>query len=330
MPGHDIILIGASAGGVQAVSELVRNLPADLPAAVFVVIHLAPFGTSAMPAILSRSGPLKAVHPTDGEPIVPGRIYVAPPDHHLVIEDGHVRLSRAPTENGHRPAVDVLFRSGALAYGPRAVGVVLTGNLDDGTIGLATLKKHGGIAVVQDPEEADYSGMPRSAVENVAVDHVCPLGEIAPLLAELARRVVEDPTPPEADPETDDMKSDLEHGVDREGKGKPSAFTCPDCGGTLFEKSEKELAHFRCRVGHAYSLESLLARQVATLEATLWAAVRALEENAALARRMEAWMRRSGKAPAGEARYARRAEEAEHHAEALRRILIQEPARTAG
>ncbi|HEX7181208.1 MAG TPA: chemotaxis protein CheB [Thermoanaerobaculia bacterium] len=328
MPGHDIILIGASAGGVQATSELVGSLPADLPAAVFVVVHLAPFGTSAMPAILSRSGPLKAVHPTDGEPIQQGRIYVAPPDHHLVIEDGHVRLSRAPTENGHRPAVDVLFRSGALAYGPRAVGVVLTGNLDDGTAGLATLKKHGGIAVVQDPAEADYSGMPRSAVENVAVDHICPLGEIAPLLTELAHRMVEDPTPPEADSETHDMKNDLEHGVDREGKGRPSAFTCPDCGGTLFEKIEEELAHFRCRVGHAYSLESLLARQVATLEATLWAAARALEENAALARRMEGWMRRSGKAPAGEARYARRAEEAEHHAEALRRILLQEPAKT--
>jgi two-component system chemotaxis response regulator CheB len=190
MPGRDILLIGASAGGVQALSAVVGALPRDLPAAVFVVLHIAPYGRSAMPMILSRAGVLPATHAEDGEPIEPGRVYVAPADHHLMLEPGRVRLSRAPTENGQRPSVDVLFRSAAQAYGPRCVGVVLTGNLDDGTIGLAVVKKYGGIAVVQDPEEADYPSMPRSALHNVEVDYVSPLAGIAPLLVELARNPV--------------------------------------------------------------------------------------------------------------------------------------------
>ena len=185
MASRDIILIGASAGGVQALSELVGGLPADLPAAVFVVLHVSPYGRSSMPIILSRAGKLPAVHATDGEPVRMGRVYVAPPDHHLVLQDGFVRLSRAPTENAQRPAVDVLFRSGAQAYGRRVVAVVLTGNLDDGTAGLAVVKRYGGTAVVQDPEDADYPSMPLSAIANVDVDYVLPLAGIAPLLVEL-------------------------------------------------------------------------------------------------------------------------------------------------
>ncbi len=194
MPNRDILVIGASAGGVQAISLVVEGLPADLKAAVFVVTHIAPHGSSAMPAILSRAGRLPAVHPRDGERIEGGRIYVAPPDHHLVIEDGRVRLSRAPTENGHRPAVDVLFRTASHNHGSRVVGVVLTGNLDDGTAGLAAIKRRGGIAVVQDPAEADYPSMPRSAIENVEIDHVLPLAEIGPLLGRLALEPAPEPS----------------------------------------------------------------------------------------------------------------------------------------
>ena len=151
-----LLMLGASAGGVQALCEVVRALPARLDAAVFAVLHISPYGRSAMPAILSRCGPLTAVHPTDGEAIRPGCIYVAPPDLHMIVEPGVVRLSRAASENGFRPSVDVLFRSAARSYGPRVVAVVLTGNLDDGTAGLAAVKRHGGVAVVQDPAEADY------------------------------------------------------------------------------------------------------------------------------------------------------------------------------
>jgi two-component system, chemotaxis family, protein-glutamate methylesterase/glutaminase len=304
MPGHDIIVIGASAGGVQTLVELIGALPRDLPASVFIVIHVAPFGTSAMPAILSRSGPLPAVHPRDNELIVPGKVYIAPPDHHLILEPDRVRISRGATENGYRPAVDVLFRTAAQIYGPRVVGVVLTGNLDDGTAGLALIKQYGGIAVVQDPEEADYPGMPRSAIASVNVDHILPLAPISPM----------------------ELKNELERGEDREGKGAPSSFTCPECGGTLFEREKAEVVHFRCRTGHAYSPESLLAKQSESLEATLWAALRALEENAALARRMERWMLQRGRPRTGaEQRYTQRAQEAEQHATVLRGVLLEEP-----
>lgn len=321
MPNRDILVLGASAGGVHALSEVVEALPADLQAAVFVVTHIAPHGASAMPAILSRAGRLPAVHPQDGEKIEKGRIYVAPPDHHIVIEDGRVRLSRGPSENGHRPAVDVLFRTAAHNHGSRVVGVVLTGNLDDGTAGLAAIKRRGGVAIVQDPGEADYSGMPRSAIENVEIDHVLPLHEIGPLLARLSRELAPEPNRP--DEEAINMKRKIEIGGDREKGGEPSGFTCPECGGALWESHENELVHFRCRTGHAYAPESLLAEQFDSLEATLWAAVRALEENAALARRMERWMHGRGN-KAGENRYDRRAKEAEKHAAVLREVLMED------
>jgi two-component system chemotaxis response regulator CheB len=323
MKQRDIFVIGASAGGVHALIELVSELPRDLSASIFIVQHVAPYGTSTMPAILSRSGPLEAVHPADNTWIRKGRIYIAPPDHHLLIQDGRVRLSRGPTENGHRPAVDVLFRSAARVYGPRVIGVILTGNLDDGTAGLAQIKKHGGLAVVQDPGEADYSGMPKSAVENVEVDHVVSLSSIPRLLVELSQTPIEeaDPLEKEGKEEASDMKQELERGEDREAGGKPSGFTCPECGGALWESHEQDLVHFRCRTGHAYAPESLIAKQYDTLEATLWAAVRALLENAALARRMERWMSNRGNG-AGRERYSRRAHEAEQHAESLRKILI--------
>jgi len=324
MTYRDIVVIGASAGGVHALIELVAGIPRDLPVSIFIVQHVAPYGKSAMPSILSRASSLKAIHPEDGDRIEKGWIYVAPPDYHLLIEDGRVRLSRGPTENGHRPSVDVLFRSAARVYGPRVVGVILTGNLDDGTAGLAQVKKYGGLAVVQDPGEADYPSMPKSAVENVDVDHVVSLSSIPKLLAELVREPVEERNPPgETKEEATSMKQELERGEDRENGGKPSEFTCPDCGGSLWESRERELIHFRCRTGHAYAPESLIAKQYDALEGTLWAAVRSLQENAALARRMERWMSQRNNGP-GKERYSRRAAEAEGHASALRKILLAE------
>jgi two-component system, chemotaxis family, protein-glutamate methylesterase/glutaminase len=324
VPGRDIIVIGASAGGVQALCTVIEDLPADLPAAVFVVLHVAPDGYSALPAILSRSGRLPASHPADGEVIRPGRIYVAPPDRHLAIRNSHVHLSRNASENGHRPAVDVLFRTAARWYGPRVAGVVLTGNLDDGTAGLSAIKKCGGVAVVQDPGGADYPGMPTSAIANVDVDHVIPLAGIGALLDSL----LYEPRPADGGICDEVEKEPDAMGIseDPEAKGsEPSGLTCPECGGALFEKPGERPLHFRCRTGHAYSPESLLSKQFHTLEGSLWAALRALEENAVLSRRLERRARDHGNLYSS-ARYEKRAAEAEKHAEVLRKILVEDRA----
>lgn len=320
--GRDIIVIGASAGGVNALCEVIEYLPPDLPAAVFVVLHLAPHGRSALPSILGRSGCLPASHPSPGEPIEPGRVYIAPPDHHLAIDGDRIILSRNASENGHRPAIDVLFRTAARAYGPRVVGVVLTGNLDDGTAGLAAVKRCGGAAVVQDPDEADYPSMPESAIANVDVDHVLPLGDIGPMLDRLAREprpaILVDCGTVEEEPY--DMGANDKDTGGPGPAGEPSGFTCPDCGGSLYERPGEQPLHFRCRTGHAFSPESLLAKQSDTLDAALWAALRSLEENAAMARRMEKRAREHGN-EMSRRRYERRAHDAEGHAKLLRSML---------
>lgn len=287
---HDIIVVGASAGGVEATAALVAGLPADLRAALFVVVHFPATATSVLPHILARAGKLPAAHAVDGEPVVTGRIYVAPPDTHLVLDQGTVRLLRGPKENSARPAVDPLFRTAARAYGPRVIGVILSGSLDDGTAGLMAIKRRGGVAVVQAPEDALFDGMPRSAVENVDVDMVAPVRELAAHVA----RVVETPARQEVPTVSDDV--DFEAREERESAempgdgrpGRPSVFACPECHGTLWEVQEGELIRFRCRVGHAYSAETLLNEQAVGLEAALWTALRALEESAALSRRLAA------------------------------------------
>ena len=246
---------------------------------------------------------------------------MAPPDVHLALEDSKVRLSRGPAENGHRPAVDVLFRTAARAYRRRVVGVVLTGNLDDGTSGLSFVKHHGGVAVVQDPEEADYRGMPESALLNVAVDHVLPIAAIGPLLDSLARSPVLDEPHPVQDGEDLGMEWQPEHEI--EPGGQPSGLTCPACGGALWESSAGGLLHFRCRTGHAYSPESLEAEQSESLEAALWAALRSLEENSALARRMAERLNDKGSLLAR--RYLRKAQATEKHIAQIRAVLYDKP-----
>jgi two-component system chemotaxis response regulator CheB len=290
MAGHDIIVIGASAGGVEALRELARGLPPDLPAAVFVVLHVPPSGQSILPKILSNSGPLRAHHAINGEAIEYGRIYIAPPDYHMLVERERVRVVRGPRENRARPAADPLFRSAAHAYGTRVVGVVLSGALDDGTAGLAAIKRRGGVTVAQDPEEAPYPGMPRSATENVALDHCLPVAGIAPLLARLASVPAKDdavyPVPEILRVETRISRLEESEMEDVEKIGELSAFTCPECRGALWELRDGDLLRFRCHVGHAFSSESLMAEQSEELENALWAALRSLEENAALSLRM--------------------------------------------
>jgi two-component system chemotaxis response regulator CheB len=286
---RDLVVIGASAGGIETLREIVRGLPAGLPASVLVVVHLPPRSPGLLPGILSRSGPLPAAHAVDGEELRPGRIFVAPSDFHMLVAEGRIRLARGPRENLHRPAIDPLFRSAAVAYGPRAIGVVLTGALDDGTAGLSALKRCGGIAVVQDPEDATYPSMPRSALRNVRVDHCVPRTEVAALLDRLTR---EEPAARPRDPRPRDIA--LEVGMaamdSSEEKldqiGQRSTFTCPECHGTLWEMNEQGALRFRCHVGHAYTGETLLSQQSDGLEDALWAAARAFEENATLSERM--------------------------------------------
>jgi two-component system chemotaxis response regulator CheB len=328
-PTRDIVVVGASAGGVEALSRLVADLPPDFPGSVFVVLHVPAHGTSMMPRILSRAGPLPATHPADGEPIEAGRVYVAPPDRHLLLADGRMRVVLGPRENRHRPAVDPLFRSAARWYGPRVVGVVLTGALDDGTAGLLAVKQRGGYAIVQDPDEAPAPGMPASALQHVAVDARLPLSEIAPRLTCLARDVI--PTGRIKDGarlvpeqmEYEDRIAGLDEGaLSGDGRpGDPSAFSCPDCGGVLWELHDDTLTRYRCRVGHAYSSASLLGSQTETYEAALWTALRALEEKLALSRRLVERARQQGHRHA-EARFAEQAADVERHATALREMLL--------
>lgn len=290
MPGHDIIVVGASTGGVEALAELVSGLPADLPAALFVVLHIPAQATSALPVILERASPLRAAHAVDGELIRQGRIYVAPPDLHLLVERGRVRLVRGPKENRCRPAVDPLFRSAARAYGPRVIGVILTGALNDGTAGLLAIKRRGGIAVVQDPADAFFPSMPASALEYVKVDHCAPLAQIAPLLTRLAHEPAEQEG---AYPLSEDMEieSRLQE-MDKETlesvprPGKISTFTCPECKGPLWELRDGELLRFRCRSGHAFTAESMIDGQSEAVEDALWVAFNILQESAQMSRRM--------------------------------------------
>ncbi|MBX6312997.1 MAG: chemotaxis protein CheB [Isosphaeraceae bacterium] len=325
MHGRDIIVVGASAGGVEALTGLICRLPAELPAAVFVVLHIPAHSTSLLPAILSRKGRLPAAHAIDGEAITHGRIYIAPPDAHLLLRRGQVRLSRGPRENGHRPAVDPLFRTAGVTSGRRVVGVVLSGALDDGTAGLMAIKRRGGVAIVQDPEEALYGGMIRNALENVDVDQVLPVAEIAPALVRLAREPVEeegeDSVPDEMQREAEMATLELGELQDPQRPGTPSGFACPECGGVLWELREGELIRFRCRVGHAWTANSLLAEQSEALESALWMALRALEERAALSERLAERLRGRGHSLSAE-KFAQQEDESRRMAEVLRQVLL--------
>ena len=326
LPRH-IIVVGASAGGVEAITKLVRDLPTNIHAAIFVTIHFPPDTSSALARILRRAGPLNATHAVDGQRIEEGSIYLAPPDHHLLLFRYRMRLYRGPRENGNRPAVDPMFRSAALAYGRRVIGIVLSGNLDDGTSGLLAIKRRGGIAIVQDPEEAMFPSMPRSAIDHVAVDYVVKLDRMAPLLKELVERapakeevVSSDDTRKEVE-FTEMEMARFEDADDHPGVLAP--FGCPDCGGTLWELRDGDLVRFRCRVGHAWTSDALLASQSETLDAALWTALRALEESASLSLQLADRARKRSNSRLAE-RMADNAALARRRAEIIREVLQRE------
>lgn len=321
-------MIGASAGGVEALSRLVSALPPSFPAAIFVVLHIAPTGPSLLPEILTRVGRIPAVHARDGEQIVPGRIYIAPPDQHLLIKPGCMVVTRGPRENSARPAVDPLFRTAARSYGPWVVGVILSGGLDDGTMGLMDVKRFGGITLVQDPNEAMFPSMPGSAIENVLVDRVLSLDEMGPLLTRLAR----EPVPAEEGAafmgrnnganQPDIAEVGNEELKTKNLTGPPSRFTCPECGGALWELENGKLLRYRCHVGHGYTAESLMAAQTERLEDALWSALRALEENAGMRRRMAERARKGGWDLMAR-NYDEQAQHAEVRAGLVRSVLVE-------
>lgn len=289
-----IVVVAASLHGIDALRQLVGALPADFPAPVFIVQHLGKDSLGFLPGILGRAGPLPADHPAAREKIVPGRIYVAPPDRHMLLEEGYVLLSQGPRENWVRPAADPLFRSAALAYGAAAIGVVLTGSLDDGTAGLLAIKDAGGTALVQDPQEALAPSMPRSALRHVAVDQCLPIAGLARELVRLAR---DDPgtAPAAADPALWRIEHRIACGILRsEDWGEllrysaASALTCPECRGVLHEIRDPRLLRFRCRPGHAWAALSLAQAQAEAHEAQLSALLDLVLEEGSLAERLGA------------------------------------------
>ena len=320
--GHyrDIVVVGASAGGVQALDQLVERLPPELPAAVFVVLHLAAGGRSVLPSILARMGPLPAAVPSERQFPERGHIYVAPPDRHLLLVGEEVRLTGGPRENGHRPAIDPLFRSAARTYGPRVIAVVLSGTLDDGAAGARVVRDSGGTVIVQHPDDALYGDMPQNTLAVAGADATLPASDIAEKLCQLIEEPLEEPFVPPEDVEEQEANEliDAQLAVN----GTPTELACPDCGGALWEREDGDLVRFGCRVGHVYSPESLVAEHGKALEQALWAALRGLEERADLYRRMARRAQVANRSSI-ERRFHNRSDSAERHATAIREAIAK-------
>ncbi|MGE5262817.1 MAG: chemotaxis protein CheB [Acidobacteriota bacterium] len=290
--GHDLIVVGASAGGLEALQRMLPGLPADLPAAVLIVLHSGRQPADLLPSLLSRTTALPCQPAEEGQPIQRGVIYTAVSDHHLLVSADRLHVTHGPKENFARPAIDPLFHSAALAHGSRVIGVVLSGTLDDGTAGLLAIKQRGGIAVCQDPADAPYPEMPQSAIANVAVDHIVPAASMGTLLAQLTRVPAPQeaalPVSPQLETETRIAAGGASSMETMDQWGCRSSLTCPECGGSLWELDEGTFRRFRCHTGHAFSIETLMATQSTEVESALWAAMRALEENVKIAQTLAA------------------------------------------
>jgi two-component system chemotaxis response regulator CheB len=273
---YAIVAIGGSAGALPALQTIMGDLPEDLPAAVFVVTHVPPDSVSSMPHILSRSGPLFATHAVDRAPVSPGQIIVAPPNRHLTLEDSMVRVLYAARENGQRPSIDVLFRTAAETFGEMVCGVLLSGTLDDGVAGLYAIRKAGGTALVQDPEDALFPDLPRNAINANAVDVAAPAEDLAAAIVSCVERAVA---------KGDRLPEGIEIPDERE-IGIPAGLTCPDCGGAVWEAVDGEQLRFRCHTGHAYNVNAILSAKREGLETALWTALRIIQERVDLLERM--------------------------------------------
>ncbi len=323
MSRRDLVVVGASAGGVEALRQLLGGLPAGFPAAVLVVLHMPSTARSALPAILARASMLPVRRATDGDPLASGVVTVAVPDRHLLVVGNRIVLSRGPRENGHRPAIDVLFRTAARSAGPRVIAVVLSGALDDGAAGMIAVRARGGIGVAQNPEEAPYASMPLHAIEVGGADHVAGVDKMAALLGELVAAEIDDDVPPPtglmtAETAMADLDDDALMGEER--PGTPSGFGCPSCGGSLFTITEGGMERYRCRVGHAWSPEALVEEQTEAIEGALWMAMRALAERAALSQRMGQRAEQRGQFRSAQT-FRLRHDESQQALDLLRRLL---------
>ncbi len=318
---RDIIVAGASMGGVEAFRSLAGQFTSSFSGAIFLVLHTTPEAPGTLPDILAREGFLPAKNARNGDLFQPGHIYVAPPDHHLLLRDHKTFLSRGPKENRTRPAIDPLFRSAAATWTTRVVGVLLSGYLDDGVAGLAAIKRCGGLAVVQDPNDTLYPDMPRNALKALAVDHCLPLAQIGELLRTLAAQTAPPPVPV-----PDDLLLELRFSeelmseVETRKIGNPSTLACPDCGGPLWQVQNDVVTRFRCSVGHAFSAGTLLESQGEAVEKALWVALRTLEERARMLRKMSENARGRGFTSS---HYEGGAKESLAHAEQIRALLMR-------
>jgi two-component system chemotaxis response regulator CheB len=329
---RDIIVIGGSAGGIRALIGLANSLPHQLPATLFVVIHTAPTSPGLLPELLTRAGVLQAQHARNETRFEPGSIYIAPPNRHLLIDaNGQMRLTHGPKENRFRPAIDPLFRSAALAFGPRVVGILLSGGLDDGVSGLAAIKAAGGLTIVQHPREAEVPTLPRNALRRVAVDHSLPIAEIAALLKNVTQgngaqtaQVTEMAPMKQKELEIEVRQAEEKHGLQSDffQLGTPSMLTCPECHGALLRLDDESILRFRCHTGHAFTADSLLAALKERVEDAIWNAVRAIEESAMLLGHMARHVRTGDDATAQE--FNRASKLALARAKAVRQILSQD------
>lgn len=322
---RDVVVVGASAGGVEALTKFLQGLPRGLDVTFLIVMHLAPEPRSLLANVLQRYSPFPISAPDDGEPMRRGHIYVARPDHHLLVDRGRIRIARGPRENRNRPAVDALFRSAAYAYGHRVIGVVLTGALDDGTVGLWWVKERGGATVVQDPEEALHPSMPRSALAHVEVDHVAQVEAMGPLLLRLTSERVK----PRKAPVSEELR--VETAIARESRapqlgvmelGPITPFTCPECHGVLVRLKGGGVNRFRCHTGHAFTTTTLLAEVTQGVEKMMWGSIRAIEESVLLLREL-ALHARGNKDLKAARLLEKKAREAQQRAEMVRGATLE-------
>jgi two-component system, chemotaxis family, protein-glutamate methylesterase/glutaminase len=315
---RNIIVIGTSAGGLEALDALIGQLPADLSATIFIVQHMAPEMTGD--GLLNRLNQHEALScklASNGESFKRGRIYIAPPDSHLLLKKSTVLVTKGARENRNRPGIDPLFRSAAVSHGARVIGVVLTGMLDDGTAGLTAVKACGGVTVVQDPKDAAYPGMPESALRNLGVDHCVAVAQMGQLLVRLTQERCGGDKPVPADIRTEAKIAErvLSDVGQVNGLGNQVPYNCPNCGGVLWEMDSSPVRRYRCHTGHSFTISSLLTSQSEKIEETLWISLRMFEERKNLLNSMTAKEGRIGSS-------AQRAKETQIHIDRIRAILL--------